>query len=232
MKFTTKSQLLSFAVFATLLTFTTAAFAGNNAHSFGGGIITTTPSQDDLDAHISAVNVANGSSLEKFGSALEVFGQYTYRFNSSMFALQFRPSYFMQEAGDYSLKGMTLFPLLRVYALENNFIHFFLQTGLGYGSLKGEITQASGASVSFDGSAFGALFGLGANFCFAGSHCIGVEGNFRYLPIERNLVSSASGSPSQFSTTPAAGEELEIFNHDVKTTMSGIQGGLSYNFMF
>lgn len=231
MTFTTKFQILSIALFATLLSFSTNVFAANDTHSFGGGIIVMTPSQDDLDSHIAAVNVANSTSLEKFGSAYEIFGQYTYRFSSSMFALQLRPSYFMQEAGDYSLKGLTLFPLLRVYALENNFIKFFLQTGLGYGTLKGEISQ-NGSSVSFDGGAFGAIFGLGANFCFAGSHCVGVEGNFRYLPIERNIVSSASGSPGQFSTAPAADQELEIDNHDVKTTMSGIQGGLSYNYMF
>lgn len=228
----TLSSKFSFALFATLLTLSTNVFAANDTHSFGGGIIVMTPSQDDLDSHIAAVNIANSSSLEKFGSAYEVFGQYTYRFNSSMFALQFRPSYFMQEAGDYSLKGITVFPLLRIYALENNFIKFFLQTGLGYGNLKGEIGYTNGSSVSFSGGAFGAIFGLGANFCFAGSHCVGVEGNFRYLPIERNIVKSASGSPTNFSSAPVASQELEIDSHDVKTTMSGIQGGLSYNFMF
>lgn len=222
---------LSLAIFAALFSLSLNSMAAGDTHSFGIGLITTTPSQDDLDSHIAAVNAANSTSLEKFGSALEVYTQYTYRFNSSMFALQFRPSYFMQSAGDYSLKGFTLFPLVRVYALENNFIHFFLQTGLGYGRLNGEISQGSN-SVSFSGGAFGALFGMGANFCFAANHCVGVEGNFRYLPIERNIVSSVSGSPTQFSTTPAADEELEINNHDVKTTMSGIQGALSYNFMF
>ncbi|MES2802495.1 MAG: hypothetical protein V4654_08395 [Bdellovibrionota bacterium] len=232
MKFTTKSQILSFAVFAALLTFTTSSFAANDTHSFGGGLIVMTPSQDDLDQHITAVNAANASSLEKFGSAYELYGQYTYRFSSSMFALQFRPSYFMQEAGDYSLKGFTVFPLLRIFPLENNFIKFFLQTGLGYGNLQGEISHSSGSSVSFAGGAFGALFGLGANFCFAGSHCVGIEGNFRYLPIERNITKSVTGAPGQFSTVPVASQELEIDNHDVKTTMSGIQGGLSYNYMF
>lgn len=232
MNFPTKSQILSFAVLATLLTFSTPALAANDTHSVGGGIIVMTPSQDDLDQHITDVNLANGSSLEKFGSAYEVFGHYTYRFSSSMFALQFRPGYFMQEAGDYSLKGFTVFPMLKIYPLENNFIKFFLQTGLGYGTLKGEVGYANGASVDFSGSAFGAIFGLGANFCFAGSHCIGVEGNFRYLPIERNIVKSTSGNATNFSTAPAASQELEINGHDVKTTMSGIQGGLSYNFMF
>lgn len=223
---------LSLAVIATILSFSLNLMAAGDTHSFGIGLITTTPSQDDLDSHISAVNAANGTSKEKFGSALEVFTHYTYRFNSSIFALQFRPSYFMQDAGDYSLKGFTVFPIVRLYPLENNFIKFFMQTGLGYGRLNGEISQGGGNSVKFAGGAFGALFGLGANFCFAGSHCVGVEGNFRYLPVERNIVSSVSGSPTNFSTTPAADQELEIDNHDVKTTMSGIQGSLSYNFMF
>lgn len=226
-----KSQILTFAFFTTLLSFSNLASAASGNHSLGGGLIVMTPSQDDLDQHITAVNAANSSSLEKFGSAYELYGHYTYRFSSSIFAIQFRPSYFMQEAGNYNLKGFTVFPLLRIYPLENNFIKFFLQTGLGYGTLNGDISQ-TGSSVSFAGSAFGAIFGLGANFCFTGSHCLGIEGNFRYLPIERNLVKSVSGAPGQFSTTPVASQELEIDNHDVKTTMSGIQGGISYNFMF
>lgn len=222
---------LTLSIIATVLSFSLGAQAAGGAHTLGFGLITMTPSQDDLDSHIAAVNTANGTSKEKFGSALEIAASYTYRFSSSMFAVQFRPSYFMHSAGDYSLKGYTLFPIVRIYPLENNFIKFFLQTGLGYGRLNGEISQNS-SSVSFAGGAFGALFGLGANFCFAGSHCVGVEGNFRYLPIERNIISSVSGAPGQFSTAPAPDEELEINNHDVKTTMSGIQGGLSYNFMF
>lgn len=222
---------LSLAVFAALFSLSLNSMAAGETHSFGIGLITTTPSQDDLDSHIAAVNAATSSSKEKFGSALELYTHYTYRFNSSIFALQLRPSYFMQEAGDYSLKGFTVFPLVRIYPLENNFIKFYLQTGLGYGRLNGEVSQNS-SSVSFSGGAFGALFGLGANFCFSANHCVGLEGNFRYLPIERNIVSGVSGSPGQFSTAPAADQELEIDNHDVKTTMSGIQGGLSYNFMF
>lgn len=222
---------LSLAIFAALFSLSLNSVAAGEAHSVGIGLITTTPSQDDLDSHIAAVNAANNTSMEKFGSALEIYTHYTYRFSGSIFALQLRPSYFMQDAGDYSLKGFSVFPLVRIYPLENNFIKFYLQTGLGYGRLNGEISQGSN-SVSFSGGAFGALFGLGANFCFAGSHCVGLEGNFRYLPVERNIVSSVSGSPTQFSTTPAAEQELEIDNHDVKTTMSGIQGGLSYNFMF
>ena len=107
-----KSYILSFAVFAALISFSNLALAAGDTHSFGGGLIVMTPSQDDLDAHIASVNAANATSLEKFGSAYELYGQYTYRFNSSMFALQFRPSYFMQEAGDYNLKGFTVFPLL------------------------------------------------------------------------------------------------------------------------
>lgn len=225
-------QFLLLAVLAMVFSFSQIVqAAGGGAHSLGGGLIIMTPNQEDLDSHITAVNTANSSSMEKFGSAYELYAHYTYRFSSSIFALQFRPSYFMQEAGDYSLKGFTVFPILRLYPLENNFIKFYLQTGLGYGRLNGEINQAS-ASVDFSGDAFGALFGLGANFCFTPSHCVGVEGNFRYLPIERNIVGSATGSPTQFSTVPAADGELEINDHDVKTTMSGIQGSISYNFIF
>lgn len=226
-----KSIIMSIVVLGAIFSFSQRVFAAAETHSLGGGLIVMTPSQDDLDSHITAVNTANATSMEKFGSAYEVYAHYTYRFSSSMFALQFRPSYFMQEAGDYNLKGFTFFPIFKLYALENNFIRFYLQTGLGYGRLNGEVKQTN-ASVDFAGGAFGALFGLGANFCFTANHCMGVEGNFRYLPIERNIVSSASGSPSQFTGTPSADQELEIDNHDVKTTMSGIQGALSYNFLF
>lgn len=39
-------------------------------------------------------------------------------------------------------------------------------------------------------------------------------------------------SPSQFSTASASDGELEINDNETKTAVSGVQGSLSYNFIF
>jgi hypothetical protein len=105
-----------------------------------------------------------------------------------------------------------------------------MQTGIGYGRLKGTMSGPSG-SVDWAGGAFGAMAGMGAEFCFTDSHCLTVEGNVRYLPIERNIASGVTGTPSGFDTV-TDDHELENGNMDVKTTMSGIQGGLFYHMNF
>ncbi len=227
-----------------LIIFFTAFFVGVNSalargggggHSLGGGLILATPSQDDLDTHIASVNSAQSVNIDKFGSALEIFIDYQYRFSGTMFALQFRPSYFTQSTDgsgyNMGLTGFTVFPLLRLYPLENGFIHFFLQTGIGYGKLSGHINQPQ-ANVSFSGGTFGALAGLGAEFCFTDEHCMVIEGNLRYLPIERNIISSTSGTLQGNLGTPGSDDELEYNNSDLKTTLSGIQGILSYQYNF
>lgn len=222
------------AIFAITLGTLESEAKSRGGHSIGGGIIIMSPSQDGLDDHIDAVNTSQGVAVGKFGSAYEIFGHYSYRFSGSIFALQFKPSYFTSSTSgngySYSLTGFTLFPILKLFPLENNFIKFFLQAGLGFGSLNGKISQPAG-SVNYKGSAFGALGGLGAEFCFTANHCMVVEGNLRYLPIERNIISSVSGSPVEVDS-PTNGGELERGNRDLGTTMSGIQGGVSYTFSF
>jgi hypothetical protein len=211
-----------------------SAAGGGSDFSAGFGVILATPTQDDLNSVTSEINAAESRSIDKLGSGYELAPYFQFRFSSSMFALQLRPSYFWQNASgsgyDTKLNGFTVFPILRLYPLENNFIHFYLQTGVGYGRLNGEMSGPNG-KVSWAGGAFGALAGLGAEFCFTDAHCMVVEGNIRYLPIERNIVASSSGTPSGFDTVTNDGE-LENGNMDVKTTLSGIQGGLFYQMNF
>lgn len=205
----------------------------SGSHSLGFGIGFLSPDQSDLNQIISTKN-AGGTSIDKLGSGYEFQANYQYRFKGTMFALQFRPSYITQNSGGsgykFDLTGFTVFPMFKLYPLENDFIRFFMQTGVGYGNLSGKINAPNG-SVSFSAGAFGAQVGLGADFCFfGGSHCFGVEGNLRYLPFPRNLVSDSSGTPDGWD--PVTGNELENNNSDVGTTLSGIQGIATYRFNF
>lgn len=213
---------------------------GGGEHSFSVGLSTMSSNQKDLNSIIDNVNSTQGGvSTKSLTSAYDFFAQYQYRFSSSIFALVFRPSYFTQSAkgsgatvGDYnhSLTGFTLFPLLRLYPLENNFIRFFMQAGVGFGYLKGEVTQGD-ASLNYSGSNFGAQAGLGAEFCFTDNHCMTLEGNVRYLPIERNIADSVSGTLTGFTQVQKS-REVEYDQNDMTTTMSGIQGVLGYTYHF
>lgn len=213
---------------------------GSGGHALSAGITTVSADQKDLNSIIDSVNSSQGGvSTKNLTSAYDFFIQYQYRFSGSIFALVFRPSYFTQSGkgsgpmvGDYnhSLSGFTFFPLLRLYPLENSFIRFFMQAGVGFGYLKGEVKQGD-ASLSYSGSNFGAQAGLGAEFCFTENHCMTLEGNVRYLPIERNIADSASGALTGFSQVQA-NREVEYDQNDMTTTMSGIQGVLAYTYHF
>lgn len=222
-----------------LVLFSVTSFAkGGGGSSIGFGLGLVTASQDDLESQAAYVKQQDTTrSVEKPGSALEFEAYYEYRFSGTMFAMQFRPSYFTQDGKGSTdttkLTGYTFFPMLRFYPLENNFIRFYMQVGLGYGNLKGSISQPGG-SIDFSGGAFGALGGLGAMFCFTADHCMFLEGNFRYLPIERNMASS-SYSNTQATTgfsQAIQGQELEYNGNDLKTTMSGIIGSVGYTMNF
>ena len=220
-----------------------AASAGG--HSIGAGLIVMTPSQDDLNLLIQRANTREGGiSTSSLNNAYELNVFYQYRFSGSMFALQFKPSYFLQSSTgsgtsgkfNYSLDGFTVFPMLRMFPLENNYIKFLIQVGLGYGALFGRVDEAA-ANVSFHGSTFGYQAGLGAEFCFNANHCVSIEGNIRYLPISRNVASSQSGTWAADSISqPNAGDitknEVELDGSDLATTLSGIQGQIGYIFTF
>lgn len=223
-----------FIILATLC-ISPSVFARSGGHAFGGGLIISSPPQDNLDSVVDSVNASQSVAVGKFGGAYEFFGHYSYRFSGSMFALQFRPSYFTQSTDgngrEISLTGFSFYPILRLYPLENNFIKFFLQAGLGYGQLNGEMSDGGG-KIEFSGGSFGALGGLGAEFCFTKNHCMVVEGNLRYNPIVRNVVDSKTGSPDFDLSQDGKGQELEFANGDLQTTLSGIQGAISYTFSF
>lgn len=215
------------------------SLAGDMA--LGIGISTVSAGQDDLNGAIDDAVTSNGASTKNLGSAWEIAANWMYRFERTMYAMLIRPSYFMQSTDgsgtggsyDYKLTGYTVFPIFRLYALENNFIQFFLQAGLGYGSLSGDITAGT-QTLQFKGSAFGAMGGIGVDFCFTEAHCVTVEGNLRYLPIERNVSSGGNCTDGSISGISQCGgtKEVERAGADLKTTMSGVQGLIGYTMKF
>jgi opacity protein-like surface antigen len=220
------------------------AKGGGGNHSFGGSLIFASPSQDDLDTLIGAANTtAGGISTKPLGQGYEVIFQYMYRFSGSMFSLLFRPSFFNQNSKgtatggakyNYELNGWTFFPMFRLIPLENSFLKFYMQIGVGYGRLTGKIRENDN-TIEFSGGNFGGVTGLGAEFCFFDDHCFNLEGNFRYLPFERNKATSVSGPVNWGSnslTNAVSGEEVEMNNRDLGTTLSGVLATLGYTFYF
>ena len=214
-----------------------ASRGGSGGHSMKFGFALLGATQDDLNSMIKTARATNAASTSDMGSAYELFGQYQYDFTGTMFSILFRPSFITQSTTgsgtggsyDYKLTGFTIFPMLKMTPLENSFIKFFMQIGLGYGRLNGEISEGTN-SVKYGGGNFGAVGGLGADFCFTPAHCLTIEGNLRYLPIERNLVSSSSGTIANMQS--GAGQELELNSSDLKTSLSGVQGIMAYTLNF
>lgn len=213
--------------------------SGNMA--LGVGISTVSANQADINGAIDDAISQSAANTKNLGSAWEFYANWSYRFSGTMYAVLFRPSYFMQSTTgsgtggsfDYSLNGFTLFPMFRLYPLENAYIKFFMQTGLGYGNVAGSI-NAGAQSLNFKGSAFGAMGGIGVDFCFTPSHCVSVEGNLRYMPIERNLTSGGNctdGSIPGISQC-GGGSEVERNGADLQTTLSGVQGLIGYTMNF
>ncbi len=202
--------------------------SGDHAFSFGFGYAGA--SQSDLNSYSSAMS----ASSAQLTSGYEFSVTYIYRFSSSMFALALRPSY-MTETGsgggvNNSVTGILFYPMLRLYPLENGFIHFYIQGGVGWGQLTG--TSSFGAnSVSYAGTDFGAMAGLGAEFCFTDHQCMVVEGDARYHAIPRSLVTSTTGNMGG-GLSGTSSHELEFNGLDVQNTLSGIQGILAYTLKF
>lgn len=217
----------------------TKGIFGGGSFSVGLGLALSTADQTGMNGMIDAAKTAVGSSASKMGTATEYVGHVTFRFANGYTAIQLRPTLFSQSSSgsgsdgshDYSLDGYTIFPLARIIPLSNDFIDFYVQGGLGYGKLNGSVKNGS-SKAEFSGSAFGMQVGLGAEFCFVPDHCFNLEGNYRYMPIERNVVSSASGSPHGTSQAIANKELEDGNNNDIGTTLSGISGLISYTFNF
>lgn len=215
------------------------AFAGGSI-SLGLGLALATAEQTGMNGLIASAKAAVGSSASSMTSATEYVGYATFKFANGFTAIQLRPSFFSQSSSgsgsdgshDYSLSGFTIFPLARIIPLSNDLIDFYIQGGLGYGKLDGSAKNGS-REAKFSGSAFGVQAGLGAEFCFVPDHCFNIEGNYRYLPIVRNIISSGSGLAPHGAGPVLPDRELEDLNgNDISTTLSGVSGMISYTYNF
>lgn len=221
---------------------------GGGSHSFGvfGGL--TQASQDNLNTLSTRANARTGVgpiSTPAQNGAYEAGLQYGYRFSGTIFSILMRPSYFYSAANgtgannagnyNYSVTGFTIFPILRLIPLENDFMKFIMQFGLGYGRATTKIEEGPG-QVTAVGDAFGTLLGLGAEFCLTASQCISLEGNYRYLTMERNIATSASGTwasgPNGSLSRAAENKEVELDDDDLKVRMGGLQFLVGYTIHF
>ncbi len=208
--------------------------------SLGIGISFGSIEQAGLNESIKLSKANSAATTDEFKSATEYLAYVTYRLATAPLAVQFRPSIYTQSTHgtglggnyDYDLNGYTVFPIVRFIALSNDIIDFYLQGGLGYANIEGSITNAF-TRVGFKGSAFGTQLGIGADFCFFPEHCVGVEGSYRYLPIDRNIVTSSSGGLPNGVTNATPNRELENSSFDdIATSLSGVSGIVSYSFNF
>ncbi len=218
------------------------AFAGGSL-SIGFGISLITAEQNGLNNLVKAAKSQPGLNVttSNFGAGYEFSGQFTFKFANGLVGIQLRPAYFTQSASgsgtdgsyNYNLNGYSLIPLVRLIPLSNEIIDFYLQGGLGYATLNGDITNGP-RNAAFSSAGFGVQIGLGADFCLVADHCFGIEGNYRYLPMSRNIVSSGTAATPIYGATQAApNRELEDMElNDVATSMSGISGTLNYSFNF
>lgn len=255
MGFAVRPYVYGFVLVCGAVAFTTPAWAARGGGGGGGGgdyslgfhlgLVGSTQSQmNDL---IKRANTRNGGiTTGELNSAYEAAVSLQYRFSGTIYALQLRPSYFYQKqsgkgsggAFKYGLTGFTIFPIFRLYPLENEYMRFFMQLGLGYGRVMGNIEENNTAapthgSVDFDGGAFGSLAGLGAEFCYEKVHCFSLEGTYRYLTYERVIASSANGAFATGSLDQAANDkEVEVDGADLSARMGGLIFMMGYTYSF
>jgi len=210
-------------------------FEGSFSLGFAAGITAT--DQGDINELQSRANQRSAISAGQLGNAWEGAGIFQYRYKGSILAIQLRPTYFYQNedgkdgAGgkyEYGVSGYTIFPVAKFHMLESDSIKFYSQLGIGYGVASGVI-QEDTAKVEFSGGGLGYMGGLGAEFCFMKAHCVMVEGNYRFLTVDRVTSDSSSGTWASDSISQASGE-VEYDNHDLKVNLSGIQGFVGYIF--
>lgn len=208
-------------------------FGGDSEFGIVGGVTQST--QDALNLLITRANSRTGAgpiTTAALNSAYELGAQFGYRISGTIFTVLFRPSYFLESTTgtgtdgsyNYNVSGITFFPILRMIPLENDIMKFFLNIGLGYGRATTKIEEGP-RSVEAVGDAFGTLIGLGAEFCITGSQCISFEGNYRYLSMDRNIVTSSTGTwdASNSLSQATANRELELDGDDLKIRMGGMQ---------
>jgi opacity protein-like surface antigen len=231
--------------------FSGSAFAaygggGGGGYSLGINLGIVNSSQSQMNEMIKRANSSEGGiSTSALNQAYEAALFFMYRFSGTMYAIQLRPSYYYQQengsgaggAYKYGVKGYTVFPIFRLYPLENEFMKFYLQIGLGYGRVNGSIIENSktsgAASVDFSGGAFGSLTGLGAEFCLTANHCFSLEANYRYLTFDRLLADSSSGTFASNSLSQyGANQEVELDGEDLSVRMGGLIFMEGYTYWF
>ena len=100
---------------------------------------------------------------------------------------------------------------------------------MGYGRLSGSSSGPNG-SVDWSGGAFGAMVGMGAEFCFTDSHCLNLEKKLKIFTHRKKLGVFKIGTPSGFDTVTSDGE-LEKTLWMLKRLLSGLQGSIGYQFI-
>lgn len=236
------SLILVALALLTLFAWTPAARAQKGGgHSLGINLALANAEQEHMNTLIQRANTREGGiTTSALNQAYEASVHYGYRFSGSMIAILFRPSFVYQRSTgsgasggfNYGVTGFTFFPMMRLYPLENNFMKFFMQFGLGYGRANSTIEEAS-AKVEMAGDAFGTLLGMGTEFCFKDTHCAIVEANYRYLLMERNIATSSQGTFTPGSLTRSGkDQEVEMDDTDLAVRMSGLQFMLGYAFRF
>jgi hypothetical protein len=195
--------------------------------------------QTGLNYSIQISRDLSGANTPKMQQATEYAFYAMYHFSNSPFAIQLRPTIFKQKSSgqgpagqyNYELKGQTFFPLIRWTALQSKFIDFYLQFGAGMGSLNGSIINDN-REVTFKGKSYGSQAGAGLNMYFGSTNSIGLEANYRYLPLQRNIITKMTGAPNGVNpSTP--GHELENDqSNNITTYLSGLIGYATYNISF
>lgn len=230
---------MKIAIILFSLTLALPSFAKDGGVSFGiiGG--QSSAEQKHINTLRTRSNMAaEGISTGDLTNAWE-FGAFL-QFASSMWAFQLRPAYFTQsedgtasngDVYEYSVTGYSVTGLFKLYPLQSNELRLFFQAGVAWGNLEVDI-QENDFKATAAGSNLGYQIGIGLEMMF-GIHSIFLEGNWRFLPIERNIVTSTTGTPRDDSATQyGKDKELEFDDRDLSTSMTGMQLLVGYALNF
>lgn len=209
----------------------------SDSMSLGAGFIYIDSKQLDMNGAIDDAN-SIGAGVPNLGHAWEFYAQWTTLIQYSNLTLIIRPSYFEQSSHNgstlYKLSGTTIFPIVRMHVTDLPGMNLFIQGGVGYGQLNGEI-DINNKTLNFSGNGLGVVAGVGADTCMNDRHCFNLELNLRNLSIPRNT--SAGGNCVNNGDIPGitrcyVDSEVERNYSDLKTNMSGTQMLLGYFYRY
>lgn len=212
----------------------------SSPYSIGIGMSMDLIDQEGLNQTINSARTISGANTGTLKVAYEYFGYISMRFYNPMYMVQFRPSYFTQTskgagldgAYNYDLKGFAAFGFFRMIPITFDFLTLYAQAGIGFAKIDGKITNASRYS-NFNGTGFGTQVGVGTNVFLYPEHAFGLELNYRYLPIVRNLVTGSSATAPDGVGQAISNRELEnTVGNDISTHLTGIIGAITYTFNF